>query len=81
MAQPVEPRNRKSCPVRSCSQMLMMPSCDWSIQDHTRPAMTPEIRNGSRTMPRMTVDCVSRCITTAVSSEKNIPMATERPTK
>ena len=43
--------------------------------------MTPEIRNGSSTRPRMTLDWVSRCITTEVSSEKNIPMPTERPTK
>ena len=61
--------------------MLMMPSCDCSIQDHTSAATTPEMRNGRMIRPRMTVERVSRCITTAVSRAKKMPIPTDMATK
>ena len=60
---------------------LMMPSPGSSIQDQVIAATTPEIRNGSSTMPRISVDLVSRCMITAVISEIRIPKNTDNSTK
>ena len=76
-----EPRKRMLWPVSDFRTMFTMPSSGSSINCQTRAATTLEIRNGRITSPRITVDLVSRCRMTAVTSEMRIPMPTDRTTK
>ena len=46
---------------------LTMPIWKSSIQNHSSAAMTLGMRNGSRSSRAITVDCVSRCISTAIA--------------
>lgn len=80
-AQWLSPKNSRCCPVTFSISALMMPSCGSSIHCQTRAATTPEIRNGRMIRPRITVELVSRCSTTAVISEKSTPRTTETATK
>src|SRR5882757_3321600 len=77
----LSPKNSSGCPITLVSSSLMMPSSGSIIQDQVIAATTPEIRNGSRIVPRITRDEVSRCMITAVTSEMSMPKTTDSRTK
>lgn len=68
-------------PVRRSNAMLMIPIVGSSIHCHTSAAITLEMRKGSRMTPRSVEERVTRCSTTAVSSDISVPMTTDRSTK
>ena len=53
-------------------KMFTMPSCVSSIHRNTMAATTLETRYGASTRERSHVDCVRRCISTAITSATTV---------